>query len=203
MILTVLLRIFSDGAVAHGCRDAHLPAASKKPGPSRPPAPVCQKKTAEQDGGKEDSVKGTQEGFLSRQINPPAGDRFWPIGQNLVVPVTSLPGLPKRGSFRVQSPARTPRAFPRRCAGSGTGDKLRPKAAICLSLSKNPIGFFDKLRRDIPSQIFPSITCTANRQTASSAAPKSTFPTWIFRRTSPSGRAGSRWSRRRPLFTGW
>ncbi len=95
-------------------------------------------------------MKGTQEGFLSRQINPPAGDRFWPIGQNLVVPVTSLPGLPKRGSFRVQSPARTPRAFPRRCAGSGTGDKLRPKAAICLSLSKNPIGFFDKLRREPP-----------------------------------------------------
>ena len=29
------------------------------------------KKSAEQDGGKEDSVKGTQEGFLSRQITRP------------------------------------------------------------------------------------------------------------------------------------
>ena len=36
---------------------------------------------AEYAGGKEDSVKGTQEGFLSREITR-RSDGFWPLGQN-------------------------------------------------------------------------------------------------------------------------
>ena len=85
-------------------------------------------------------MKGTQEGFLSRQIARPQATDFG------CEPKSGRPGNcvagPTQEGFLSRAIARPyPKGISSPLRGSGTGDKLRPKAAICLSLSKNPLVF--------------------------------------------------------------
>ena len=98
------------------------------------------KKSIEQDGGKEDSVKGTQEGFLSRQIARPQATDFGSQPKS-GSPGNTVAGATQEGFLSRQIIRPYPKGISSPLRGSGTGDKLRPKAAICLSLSKNPSSF--------------------------------------------------------------
>ncbi len=73
------------------------------------------KKPTEQDGGKEDSVKGTQEGFLSRAITRPQATDFG-CEPKSGSPGNTVAGTTQEGFLSRAITRRTPRAFPRRCA---------------------------------------------------------------------------------------
>ena len=71
------VKCVSEDAVPRKMILVHLRSAQKQGTAGKRPAafrggPLTVKRGADRTGGKEDSVKGTQEGFLSRQINLPA-----------------------------------------------------------------------------------------------------------------------------------